>query len=172
MAGPDWERVREIFDGALAREGQERRGYVEQACGDDLELRSELQSLLAAHEESRHFVETPAMVHLFGQVEEDSSEWIGRRIGVFRITRQIGRGGMSQVYEAARDDGQFEQKVAIKILRPGYHSRALIERFRAERRVLATFNHPNIAHLLDGGSTEEGKLYLVMEYVLGQDIFE
>lgn len=172
MSSQNWERVREIFDGALAREDQDRHAYVEQACGADVDLRREIQSLLAAHEESRHFIETPAFVHLFGEAQEDSSEWIGRRIGVFRITREVGRGGMSQVYEAERDDGQFEQKVAIKILRPGYHSRALIERFRAERRVLATFNHPNIAHLLDGGSTEEGKLYLVMEYVLGQDIFE
>ncbi len=96
--------------------------------------------------------------------------WVGRRIGVYRIVAEIGRGGMSAVYKAVRDDGDHDKQVAIKLLRGGAHSRELLERFRLEKQVLAHLDHPNIARLLDGGSTAEGLPYLVIDYIVGQPI--
>jgi len=95
---------------------------------------------------------------------------IGRRIGAYKIIQRIGRGGMATVYLASRADEQYEKQVAIKILLPELGSEDLLRRFRNERQTLARLDHPNIVKLLDGGSTEEGLPYLVMDYVQGVPI--
>ena len=99
---------------------------------------------------------------------EDSA--IGRRIGAYRTVREIGRGGMGAVYLALRDDEAFQKQVAIKVIRRGMDMDFLIRRFRTERQILANLDHPNIARLLDGGTTDDGLPYVVMEYVEGQPI--
>lgn len=173
MSANQWERVKDLFHAALARRPEDRQQYILDVCGADEALQREVRELLAAHMEDGNFVDTPAIVHLFPNAQDDDADnWSGRRVGVYRITEEIGSGGMSRVYRAQRDDGQFEQQVAVKILRPSLESRDFIARFRSERQVLAGFSHPNIARLLDGGRTDEGKLYLVMECIDGQDIFE
>src|SRR6185295_3586415 len=99
--------------------------------------------------------------------EENARESEGRRVGPYRLIREIGRGGMGAVYLAARDDQQYESEVAIKLVRPGLDTEFILKRFRRERQILARLQHPNIARLLDGGTTEDGVPYLVMEYVDG-----
>ncbi len=105
-------------------------------------------------------------------VDASTDAWIGRRIGAYRLSLRIGQGGMGTVYKAVRDDAQYEKTVAIKIVRSGMDTRSVLDRFRQERRILARLAHPCIATLLDGGSTEEGVPYLVMEYVEGLPISE
>ena len=170
MTGADWERVKEAFLEALALKPEERERYLQEI--DDEALRTEVQGLLASHTEKSHFLDRPAAAHLFPGSDDDGASWIGRRVGAYRITEEIGRGGMSRVYRASRADGQFEQEVAVKILHPALETHDFIERFRSERQVLAGFNHPNIARLFDGGRTAEGILYLVMECIPGCDLFE
>jgi eukaryotic-like serine/threonine-protein kinase len=98
------------------------------------------------------------------------SSWIGRRIGVYQILEEIGHGGMGEVYRAVRVDGQYKKEVAIKLVRGGYDTAAVLERFLHERQILASLDHPNIARLYDGGTTEEGLPYLVMELIDGTPI--
>ncbi|MET0656885.1 MAG: protein kinase, partial [Steroidobacteraceae bacterium] len=167
-----WEKVKEIFASALERDAAERGLFVEQACANDPELCEEVRSLLSAHEEADDFISQPAAQRAGLVHEARSVDWIGRRLGYYRIVAEIGRGGMSQVYKAVRDDAQYEQEVAIKLLRPGLDTESLLRRFKAERQILAQLSHPHIAHLLDGGTTEQGAPYLVMEYIEGQPIDE
>ncbi len=96
--------------------------------------------------------------------------WIGQTLDRYRIVEEIGRGGMGVVFKAVRVDKHFEQHVAIKLLQHSHDTDALLSRFRSERQILARLNHPNIAHLFDGGSTDTGLPYLVMEYVRGEPI--
>src|SRR5581483_1299317 len=91
----------------------------------------------------------------------------GRRIGVYQIIEVIAHGGMGEVYRAARVDGQYEKQVAVKLVRSGFGTEIILERFRHERQILATLDHPNIARLLDGGTTQDGIPYLVMELIEG-----
>jgi serine/threonine protein kinase len=165
-----WNQIKDIFAAALERDPAERTTYVEQACASDPELRVEVISLLAAHDTAEGFIEQEAAqrVGLTGPVPK--KDWIGRRVGPYRIVGEAGRGGMSQVFKAIRDDQQYEKQVAIKLLKPGLDTDSLLRRFKAERQILAQLSHPNIAHLLDGGATEDGAPYLVMEYIEGQPI--
>src|SRR5262249_35126727 len=97
-------------------------------------------------------------------------ELTGQRIGPYRLTRLIGRGGMGAVYEAVRDDDEFRKRVAIKLIKRGMESDFVRERFLRERQILASLDHPHIARLLDGGATSEGRPYFVMEFVAGETI--
>ncbi len=168
-----WQSIKEIFAAALEREADARMSFVAQASRDDLELRAELESLLRAHEEADDFIERSAVevaIDLEGEVSEPA--WVGRRLGPYRIVGEIGRGGMSEVYKAVRDDDEYHKEVAIKVLRRGFGTASLLRRFQVEKQILATLDHPNIARLLDGGRTEEGSPYLVMDYVQGRPIDE
>ena len=156
--------------GAGARAGASARRYVEQACASDAELRAEVISLLAAHDTAEDFIEQEAAQRVGLASAAPKKDWIGRRLGPYRIVDEAGRGGMSQVFKAVRDDQQYEKQVAIKLLKPGLDTDSLLRRFKAERQILAQLSHPNIAHLLDGGATEEGAPYLVMEYIEGKPI--
>jgi serine/threonine protein kinase len=168
-----WARVKEIFSGALEQEAVLRQFFIAQACGDDAPLRAEVDSLLEAHQDAGELLSQPAAEHALGlDPRRTPREWIGRRVGFYRIVEAVGRGGMSEVFRAVRDDDEYRKDVAVKVLREGYDTRSLLGRFKVEKQILATLDHPNIARLLDAGSTEEGLPYLVMDYIAGRPIDE
>lgn len=151
-------------------EPERRNDLLDELCGGDQILRGEVESWLVSHAESEGFIETP--VFSADSLVDQPSSMAGRQFGNFRIVREIGRGGMGAVYLAERRDGEFEQEVALKIVRQSIAESQLIERFRHERQILANLNHPNIAKLLDGGVSENGEPFLVMEFVEGKTIGE
>ncbi len=168
MEAAQWRRVKQLFDTAVDRRPPERARYLDTACGPDAALRREVESLLAAHDAAGCFLETPALESQARElIDALPDPNIGRRIGAYRIVKEIARGGMGDVYEAVRDDDEYSQRVAVKLLRFGFDSDFLRQRFRTERQILASLEHPNIAHLLDGGTTAEGQPYLVMELIDG-----
>ena len=170
MTPERWSRVKEIFGAALEQEAAQRSSYIERACAGDEQLRVEVISLLEAHDTAGAFIEEEAAQRIGLASAAPKQDWIGRRLGPYRIVDEAGRGGMSQVFKAVRDDQQYEKQVAIKLLKPGLDTDSLLRRFKAERQILAQLSHPHIAHLLDGGATEEGAPYLVMEYIEGNPI--
>ena len=151
----------------------ERSGFLDVACDGDATLRGELRELLANSSDGNPVLReaVAAEVQLLASAAAPAAQ-IGRRFGPFRVTRQLGVGGMGVVYLAERDDAQFAQRVALKILWRSVGSPQAIARFRDERRILAALEHPNIVRLLDGGSTDDGVPYLVMEYIAGTTITE
>jgi eukaryotic-like serine/threonine-protein kinase len=167
-----WKQIREILDSVIHLPAADREAYLQEACSSDFELRSEVESLLQSHEQAGNvFLESPAVdLNTVLDQPEPESNWIGRLIGVYRIVEQIGHGGMGEVYRAVRADGQYEKEVAIKLVRTGYGSSELLQRFLHERQILASLDHPNIARLYDGGTTEDRVPYLVMELIEGTPI--
>jgi serine/threonine protein kinase/tetratricopeptide (TPR) repeat protein/TolB-like protein len=159
-----WTRTKELFSLALEREPEARSAYLREACDGDEALRAEVESLLQSHYREDTFLEGsgPALLDA-----DPTSDVIGRRVGDYRIVSEAGRGGTSIVYLAERADQHYEKRVAIKMLRSGEDSAEILQRFRMERQTLARLDHPNIITLLDGGSTEEGLPYLVMDFVEG-----
>ncbi|HYM22551.1 MAG TPA: serine/threonine-protein kinase [Vicinamibacterales bacterium] len=145
-----WDRVKRIVADALEMDAAVRPAFLADACGTDDDLRAEVVSLLAADDPAGRFLEPDRHPD---------------RIGSYRIVREIGRGGMGTVYEGARADAQFEQRVAIKVVKRGMDTDAVLRRFVAERQVLARLQHPSIARLFDGGMTADGRPYFVMEYL-------
>ena len=165
-----WQRVKQLLDEALAVESSERTSFLDRACAGDPQLRQEVESLLASHEQAgTDFLKAPA-VDLTAIEPKLLRE--GRRIGGYQIIEEIGHGGMGEVYRAVRADGQYTKDVAIKLVRGGYDTASMLERFRNERQILASLDHPNIARLLDGGNTDDGIPYLVMELIEGKPIDE
>jgi len=170
MKSERWQQVRAILDAAIALPRPERTAYLDKHCTDDLDLRREVESLLGSHDEAGSvFLNTPA-ADLTGAPAMPTR--IGRRIGVYQIVCEIGHGGMGEVYRAVRADGQYQKEVAVKLVRGGFDTAAVLERFRHERQILASLDHPNIARLYDGGTTEDGLPYLVMELIEGTPIDE
>ncbi|MGH9663190.1 MAG: serine/threonine protein kinase, partial [Bryobacteraceae bacterium] len=168
-----WAQVRQIFDAAIERQPPEWPAFVRQACGADDELRKEVQALLISYSKSDDFLSRPAVdwsrTMITGEdIVEDYP--VGYRVGPYRLHNCLGRGGMGSVYAAARADSEFDQKTAIKFVRRGMDTTEILRRFRVERQVLANLDHPNIARLIDGGSTPDGLPYLVMEFVEGRPI--
>src|SRR5262245_58223085 len=165
MIDPErWRAVDRLFAEALERPPAERCAFLETACAGDVALRDAVERLLAADERNGTFLERPVGPPL--GLEEESRQEQGR-LGPYRLLRLIGRGGMGAVYLGVRDDEQYERQVAVKILRSGLEDTELRHRFLAERQILARLEHPNIACLYDGGSTEDGRPYLVMELIEG-----
>jgi serine/threonine protein kinase len=167
-----WQQVRAILDRAIALPRDERIAYLARTCDGDEDLRNEVESLLESHDQAGSiFLNKPA-ADLKSATTESAprSSWIGRRIGVYQIETEIGHGGMGEVYRAVRADGQFKKNVAIKVVRGGYDTAAVLERFLHERQILASLDHPHIARLYDGGTTEDGIPYLVMELIEGTPI--
>ena len=162
-----WQQIKEVFADAQEHKPSERAAFLEKVCAADESLRSEVESLLAAAESEAAGEGSVAPSAEQSRVED---AMIGRRIGAYKIIQRIGRGGMATVYLASRADEQYEKQVAIKILLPELGTDELLRRFRNERQTLAKLDHPNIVKLLDGGSTEEGLPYLVMDYVQGVPI--
>jgi eukaryotic-like serine/threonine-protein kinase len=166
-----WRQVKALLAQVLEEPPEQRRALAEQLSGDDAAMREELLSLLAATENDATLQALPAELALQAlQAHMDQPRWAGRRAGPWRIVSLIARGGMGEVYRAERADGQFEQQVALKLLRSGFDQEWLVSRFAAERRILASLDHPNLARVLDGGTTDEGIPYFVMELVDGQPI--
>lgn len=130
-------------------------------------MRAEVESLLASHQNADKFVGMLSQPSVAASFIENQDPWVGRLIGSYRTIRQIGRGGMASVYLGIRADDQYRKHVAIKLVLPGFDNEEILRRFRNERQTLAALDHPNIVKLLDGGNTEEGLPYLVMDYVEG-----
>jgi len=171
---PDsWRRVREVFEQASALDTAAQRLFLERACGNDGALHAEVESLLAAHATVDAIVDRSAMEHLsLSAIEPPHDEWCGRLIGAYELLTRLGRGGMGEVWRARRADAQYDKEVAIKLVRVGFACDFVLQRFRAERQILATLEHPNIARLIDGGVADDLQPYLVMELVDGQPIDE
>lgn len=179
------ERIERLFHEALQAPFDDRQTFIAGACREDPDLQIEIESLLEAHAKSGKFLEHPLGRDPISDENDEpdattvdnDSALSGRRIGVWRLTKRLAAGGMGDVYLASRADGQYQQQVAIKLIRHGVDTSAslrkhIIRRFREERQHLANLLHPNIAALIDGGTTEDGLPYLVMEYIQGQPITE
>ncbi|HJV61162.1 MAG TPA: serine/threonine-protein kinase, partial [Albitalea sp.] len=166
-----WQQVKSLLAEALELPLQERRAFIEQAAQGDADLLAELSALAAAGAAVHTPLDTmPAEMAIDALRARAESTWIGRRVGAYRLLELIARGGMGQVYLAERADGQFQQQVAIKLMHDGLADSEQAARFRAERQILATLDHPHLAKLLDGGITDDGVPYFVMERVVGQPI--
>jgi serine/threonine protein kinase/Tol biopolymer transport system component/tetratricopeptide (TPR) repeat protein len=165
-----WEQVKSLFESALAVESSQRVSFVSGRCGSDEELQREVMSLLASYDETGEFLENPVFSAPGFAEAALEPNLIGQRVGPWQIVEEIGRGGMGTVYLAVRADNEFRKRVAVKLIRGGMETDFAIRRFRNERQILARLEHPNIARLIDGGKTENGMPYYVMEYVEGEPL--
>jgi tetratricopeptide (TPR) repeat protein len=166
-----WRRVKALFHEALERPAADREPFLAAACADDPALHEHLRQLLAAHEETSDRLEGGALqAALPALYDELHAAAEGLRIGPYRVIEELGRGGMGTVYLAARDDGAFEQQVAVKLIKRGMDTDEIVRRFVHERQILASLVHPHIARLLDGGTTDDGRPYFVMEHIDGQPV--
>ena len=168
MTPERWSVVEELFARAADLDPEARAALLETTPGIDAELRSAVEELLAAHDGDPSFLEAPPA----WLVEPRDREDLPERIGEYRIVRRLGRGGMGQVLLAEREAVDFRQLVALKVMRRGLDTDDLVRRFRTERQILASLDHPNIARLLDVGATEDGLPFFVMEAVEGTSIVE
>jgi eukaryotic-like serine/threonine-protein kinase len=169
--------VDEIYCEALALHGRDRLAFLDARCAGDDALRLDVEVLLAAAESQGDPIDErfgPARERLWrallgkdGPQQEDLSD---QRINRWRIVERISRGGLATVYRARRDDGEFEQTVAFKVLRRGLDTDDVVSRFRAERQILSSLEHPSIARILDGGALPDGRPFLVLEFVNGVPI--
>jgi serine/threonine protein kinase/predicted negative regulator of RcsB-dependent stress response len=171
MTPERWRQIEEIFQTIIERPPDERKSLLTQYCDGDAELRHEVESLLDNGADDA-FIQGPVKGAAQSLSDEFREDLIGRRLGAYRVIRLVGHGGMGAVYEAARADDQFDQQVAIKIIKRGMDTDFVRERFTSERRILARLEHPHIARLIDGGATEDDLPYFVMEYIEGRPIGE
>lgn len=172
MGTTRWPRVAQLFETAVTLPPDQRATYLDQACSGDPGLRREVEALLRADNASSAVLQG-AVGAAARQVIQDlapAHDLAGRRIGPYEVTRELGHGGMGIVYLAVRADGAYNKTVAIKVIRRGADSSETRRRFFAERQILATFDHPNIARLMDGGATPEGRPFVVMEYIEGEPL--
>jgi eukaryotic-like serine/threonine-protein kinase len=187
MSPDRWQQIEAVFQAALDLSEDERDSYLSEKCNSDVELRSEVEKLLADLDSAEGFIERPVWTdsqflnssakkvisesideEIYEHTREDST---GSQIGAYRLVSELGRGGMGAVFLAERADGEFSQRVAIKLIKRGMDSDFIVRRFRHERQILASFEHPFIARLLDGGSTSDGVPYFVMEFVEGETLY-
>jgi len=167
-----WKTVEDILASALELPAERQAAYVEQCCADSPEIRKEVEELLAAYRAAEKCIESRAGKFDLPDGPEGffDDAFLGTRVGTYKLVERIGDGGMGTVYRAERDDGQFAQVVAVKLVRAGLHDPELLKRLRSERQILALLEHPHIARLLDGGITTSGQPYIVMEYIEGARI--
>ncbi|MEO6119307.1 MAG: serine/threonine-protein kinase, partial [Terriglobales bacterium] len=163
MKAERFRQIRNLFEAALERTPEARSQFIREACHGDEELLMEVGRLLMAQGQSADWIDEGVLGPQMPRLE-------GRRIGPYDILRQLGEGGMGAVYLAARADGAFRKTLALKIVRPAAANPEVLRRFQREREVLAMLDHPNIARIVDGGETEDGLPYLVMDYVEGEPI--
>ena len=164
----NWERIQNLFLEALDLRPEERSSFLDTACADDAAIRREVESLIAHDGASERLIAdalTDTAESLF-----ESEDLTAARLGAWRVLQEIGRGGMGTVYLASRDDDEFQKRVAIKVVKGGMDTAEVLNRFRRERQILAQLDHIYIARLIDGGSTSQGRPFLVMEYVEGKPI--
>ena len=168
MNAAQWQRAKNLLAEAIALEPTQRAYFLERVCEGDSELRHEIESLLSSHDQvDTSFLKSAVDLNALLAGARVPTP---RRVGAYEIIEEIGRGGMGEVYRAVRADGQFTKEVAIKLVRGSLESSGVSQRFRNERQILASLDHPNIARLLDGGVTNNGVPYLVMELVYGKRI--
>jgi len=163
MTPERWREVERVFNQAVAAPPGERDALLDRICGDDRELRAQVEKLLASDRDAAVFLDTPALTIA-------DADLTGRTLGPFRVVERIGEGGMGVVYRAVREDDVARYEVAIKVIRRGMDTHHVLHRFINERTTLANLNHPAIARLIDGGTVPDGRPYLVMEYVRGRPI--
>ena len=175
MTPERWRQVEEIFQAALDLLPEERARYVSQVCATDTDLRRNVEVLLSQHDSAGDLLEQSLYGEtdqsLFASFVDEKDPMLGRRLGSYRIEREIGRGGMGAVYEASRADNEFNKRAAIKLVKRGMDTDFILRRFRKERQILAALDHPHIGALLDGGTTDDGLPYFVMEYIEGQPLY-
>lgn len=169
-----FQKVKDIFTEAVEISSEKREDFLREKCFADAELFDEVNSLLSALDEPENLIEKNALslknYEANGQIF--TQNYTGKRFGNYEIVREIGRGGMGAVFLAKRADGEFNQKVALKIVRQSILDAETERRFRREREILAALNHPNIARLYDGGVSDAGEAFLAMEYVEGETLLE
>lgn len=161
MTAEEWKAAEAIFHAACELPAASRASFLREKCGHEPALLAHVEALVEARERADQWTPPPS-----------ASAARPRRFGAYELEKMIGRGGMGAVYLAHRADGEFTQKAAIKIAGLPFEIEPLRERLKLERQILANLNHPNITHLLDGGVTEDGELYLTMEYVEGTPLDE
>lgn len=172
MTPERWQQIETVFHEAATLGTDERAEFLACACAGDAELRREVEALLA-EDSGRETLFPTLIAEAAGSfAERQRGALVGCRLGPYLITEALGEGGMAEVYRAVRDDEQFRKEVAVKIIKPGMASEFMLSRFRHERQILANLDHPNVARLLDGGTTPEGLPYFVMEFVAGAPITE
>lgn len=164
-----WAQIKVLFDRAVQLSGAQRDEYVRHSCGSDTELSRELNSLLSTYDADSDLLDRPALVDARDLLEADIQDpELGRQIGQYLVSRRVGEGGMGIVYQATHAHDEDGRRVAIKLIRRGMDSEYILRRFRKEREILASLAHPNIAKLLDGGITDDGLPYFVMEFIDGE----
>jgi serine/threonine protein kinase len=169
-----WKKIKDVLAEALEVAPAQRAAYLETSCAGDKAVRREVELLLEYERSvSPQFLEETTFAEATARVlPAENNPWLGRRFGAYKTIEQIGVGGMGEVYRAFRADDQYRKEVALKVVRAGQDSDFIVSRFKNERQILATLDHPNIARLLDGGTTENGTPYLVMELIEGRPISE
>src|SRR6266480_5389169 len=168
-----WKRVEAVFEQALELPQDQRPAFLQENCNSDAEVRREVESLLNSHERAGNFIDQPSLFFADDTLRDNGSTLqAAKLIGSYRIVRELGRGGMGAVYLAERADEQYKKQAAIKLIKRGMDTDSVLRHFRNERQILAGFDHPNIARLFDGGTTDDGLPYFVMEYVEGFPINE
>ncbi len=165
-----WLQIQSLFEQLIDSDDGERAGRLARACGDDLELRCSVESLLEADARHEDPVQNAIGDAAEALLEDHQDRLIGTRIGPYRVVSILGYGGMSTVYRGERDDAQYQQTVAIKVLQHATLHPRLRSRLHSERHILATLDHPSIARLIDSGDLEDGTPYLIMEHVDGTSI--
>ncbi|HYP13760.1 MAG TPA: protein kinase, partial [Bryobacteraceae bacterium] len=168
----DWLRLEELFHEAADLSPAEQAAFLDDRCGNDAVLRAELFALLAESSLGTTKFRSAVAATARGLAEDRDREWIGRRVGPWRVERPISQGGMGQVYEVERADGAYTQRAALKALRWEIDTPEARRAFAEERQILARLEHPNVARLVDGGETIGGQPYLVLEFVEGTPITE
>src|SRR5689334_20168883 len=166
-----WQRVKEIFEGALARHGAERESFLEHACDGNADVREEVDSLLRSYEVAGSFMEAPAVAHAAGDLADEQKLTPGQRIKHYQIVNLIGEGGMGEVYLAT--DTILGRRIALKVL-PAFVSKDpdRLRRFTQEARAASRLSHPNVCVVHEIGETDDGRPFIAMEYVEGMTLRE
>jgi serine/threonine protein kinase/tetratricopeptide (TPR) repeat protein len=172
MTREEWQRVKEILHTALDVPAADRTRYLDEACNGDTGLRREVESLIASHEEAGTFIEEPVAAAPKLTPPPADILGAGSDLGPYRIVQLIAEGGMGAVYQAVRVDDLYRKVVAVKVVRRGVFGEYALRRFDIERQILAHLDHPNIAKLLDGGTTPDGRPFFVMDFIAGTPIDE
>lgn len=178
MGNLDWDQVESILDEALDLPEGQRASFIQEACQHDPDLRREVELILSSIKESEGWLDDPTRFkqEFFDEISEDlehhsgKKSLSGKRIGSYKVKEKIGQGGMGAVYLAERTEGDFKHRVAIKLIDRSNATAENLDRFKQEKRILASLNHPGIAQLFDGGITDDGMPYIIMEYVNGTPI--
>jgi non-specific serine/threonine protein kinase/serine/threonine-protein kinase len=172
MTPERWKHVKQALATALELAPAERMVYLQNSYAADASLRADIEPLLASEQRLKEkFLDRADLAAAVATVASpDENFWVGRRVGPYSVVEQIGSGGMGEVYRAVRADDQYEKVVALKFVRAGQYSSDVLTRFKKERQILAGIDHPNLAKLLDGGTSDEGMPYFVMELIDGQPI--